>query len=58
MSGIGGFHGLRQCVWWKGDRLLAIGVREGEDEGLYEEEVLHLSLSVDRNLKTVTVAKW
>ena len=50
-------------MWWKEDRLLAVGVREeGEEEeedgGAYREEVLLLSLTADRDKKTVTVARW
>lgn len=54
-----GFHALRQFVWWREDSLLAVGVSdggEGEGDG-YREEVVLLSLIVDRGSKLVNVTK-
>lgn len=50
----GGFHALRQFVWWRGDSLLAIG--ESGDVG--GQHLVQFSLDVDRDNKLVKVTKW
>ena len=49
-----GFHALRQFVWWRGDRLLAVG----ENSDVCGQHLVQFSVDINRDSKLVKVAKW
>ncbi len=46
-------------MWWREDCLLAVAVSDDElSEGVCRESLVQYSLNIDRESKSVKIAKW
>ena len=52
-GGRGQLHSLRQLVWWRSDRLLAVGHNEGGMDTLIE-----FSMKLDKEKHSLEIRQW